>query len=75
MLWLDDCKFHVCGSIYQEWVVVCLERSSLTCFPVGGQDILAVVHALQVSMSVLTQLFQQILIVVIFVFAGSELPR
>jgi len=39
MLWLDDYKFHVCGSIYQDWVAVFLERSSLTYFPIGGRDI------------------------------------
>lgn len=36
MLWLNDYKFHAYGLVYQDWVVVRLERSSLTHFPVGG---------------------------------------
>lgn len=72
-LWLDDYKFHTCGLVYQDWVVICLERSSLKHFLVGDRDVLVVLHVLQVNMLCCAQLFPQILINVIFVFAGWEL--
>lgn len=73
MLWLDDYKFHAHGLVYQDLVAFFLERYFMTRFPVNGRDILSIVHTLQVSMLFFSQLFPQILIVVIFVFAGWEL--
>lgn len=39
----DDYKFHAHALVYQDWVVVHPEMSSMTRFLVGGQDILVVV--------------------------------
>lgn len=66
MSWLNDCKFQVCDSIYQDWIVFWLEWSFLARFLVSRRDLLTIVHVSQVSILVFAQFFLHILITDIF---------